>query len=471
MIASVGPKRVLVVAYLFPPVGGAGVQRAAKFAKYLPMHGWTASVLTVSNPSVPVFDESLNEDIPEDAVIRYARTLEPGYGLKKVVLAGQEQKNAKPSRMKTWLKKLIRDSSNMILQPDSQILWWPDAVKQGMRLLNEIHHDAILVTAPPFSSFLVGATLSRRSGLPLVLDYRDEWGISNAYWENKQRQPLSRWLQASMQRKVVRTADVLIATTRSSADSLARIAEQADSRARVTHIYNGYDAADFESTSHDQSYACFRLAYVGTLWNLTSVEPLVRGLEQLSTDAPDLAERLEVVFAGRRTGPQDRLIDRVEDLPCRVHRRSYVEHQGAIELMQSSDSLCVLLADVPQADRVVPAKIFEYMAARKPILAIVPDGEVSGILADCPYATVCCPSDTGRIARTLAELIERHGVRLRDEHERWNPAEYERRNLARALAEILDSVSSPTSAEPVKPLVGVQMDSHGEGLECIHSSR
>ena len=411
-------------------------KRAAKFVKYLPLQGWKTSVLTVSNPSVPVFDESLNSDIPEDAVIRYAKTLEPGYGLKSLVSAGRD---GKPGPISKIVKSSIRSLCNMILQPDSQILWWPSAVAQGMRLLNEIDHHAIFVSAPPFSSFMVGATLSRKTGLPLVLDYRDEWDISNTYWENKQKGPLSRWIQSKMQRNIVERADGLIATTQSSAASLQRIANQVGSRAKVTHIYNGYDAADFQTAVHvpdltsqtrhrgdvsesgeatctaaaaslrgydEPSNGRFRLAYVGTLWTLTSVGPLVQSLEQLAAQHPELARRLEVVFAGRRTGAQNKLIDRILELSCHVQQQPYLEHGRAIDLMRRSDGLCLLLSDVPHANRIVPAKVFEYMAARKPILAIAPDGEVSDILADCPHARICRPSDTNRIVQVLSEFID-----------------------------------------------------------------
>ena len=82
----------------------------------------------------------------------------------------------------------------------------PGAVREGRKLLRETRHDVILVSGPPFSSFLIGAKLSRETGVPLVLDYRDEWTISNAYWENKRLDPVSRYVQDRMQRRVVRAA-------------------------------------------------------------------------------------------------------------------------------------------------------------------------------------------------------------------------------------------------------------------------
>ena len=216
----------------------------------------------------------------------------------------------------------------------------------------------------------------------------------------------------------------------------------------------------------------FRLAYVGTLWTLTSVGPLVQSLEQLAAQHPELARRLEVVFAGRRTGAQNKLIDRILELSCHVQQQPYLEHGRAIDLMRRSDGLCLLLSDVPHANRIVPAKVFEYMAARKPILAIAPDGEVSDILADCPHARICRPSDTNRIVQVLSEFIDQceDGMcedGMCEEDGSWKASHYERRNLAGELATMLDSVSSPLNSEPVASL---STTGSGERLECIPSS-
>ncbi len=210
---SKATQRVLIVAYVFPPVGGAGVQRVTKFVKYLPEFGWEATVLTTENPSVPLTDESLLADVPPQTKIVRARTLEPGYAFKRSFLAGnasaasnveqaarllatsKDFENGVNRRGSTgeppmlrilgaataYVKRFLRGAVNLLLQPDPQVLWNHHAIEAGLRILSQEKHDAIFVTAPPFSSLLVGAELSRRTGLPLVLDYRDEWGISNAY--------------------------------------------------------------------------------------------------------------------------------------------------------------------------------------------------------------------------------------------------------------------------------------------------
>lgn len=435
-------KRVLLVAYQFPPVGGAGVQRVVKFVKYLPQFGWQATVLTVANPSVPVLDHSLEADIPAGTVIRKARTLEPGYAVKAAVSAGDGQATATKS-LKKSIKSMVRRAANLALQPDPQVLWVPGAVKEGLKALKETPHDAIMVTGPPFSAFLVGEKLSRATGVPLLLDYRDEWGISNAYLENKRAGGFADAIQRRMQAKVVRRAKALVATTHASAEEVGRVNAKASGKASVSCIYNGYDADDFANqqpatTSADR----YRLAYVGTLWKLTDVGPLVDAVLDLAQRRPDLAGALELSFAGRRTAEQVAHLDRLAGSPCRLDLHPYLDHDAAVALARSADTLCVLLSGVPEAARVVPAKVFESMAARSPVLVIAPKGEVWNLLADHPAAGLFEPSDVRGIADYLASAIEKKQQGQVANFDGYDPSRFERRQLTQQLAELLNQISS-----------------------------
>ncbi len=398
-------KRVLFVSYVFPPVGGAGVQRTTKFIKYLPSRGWMPSVLTVENPSVPAWDKSLLADIPDDVIVRRARTMEPGYGVKNSIAATASQGGA--GRIKGAIRGAVRGMVKFALQPDPQVLWVPAAVREGKRLLAEIPHDVIVVSGPPFSSFLIGRKLSRWAGIPLMLDYRDEWDISNAYLENKRLDAFSLWVQKKMQARVVRAASALVATTQSSAQALDRIKMSARSAARVQCIYNGYDPSDFPETPRPRAQRDrFRMAYVGTLWNLTSVRPVVAAIKLLADQSPELAAKLEIIFVGRRTPEQQAMLGELNGLPCRLVEHPYLPHDEALDLVGGADALCVLLSDVPGAERVVPAKIFEYMAARRAILAVAPRGEMWELLADHPAALLHTPGDVSGIAGALAQEIK-----------------------------------------------------------------
>lgn len=145
-------RRVLFVAYQFPPAGGIGVHRVVKFIKFLPEFGWESSVLTVSNPSVPLTDHSLSQDIPDSTRVVRAKTYEPSYGWKQKVSASHADSGKKKSS--GLLKRTIRQFANTLFQPDLQILWSPQAIRAGLKLLKEVPHDAIVATALRFLRFM-----------------------------------------------------------------------------------------------------------------------------------------------------------------------------------------------------------------------------------------------------------------------------------------------------------------------------
>jgi len=431
-------RRVLFVAYTFPPVGGAGVQRTTKFVKYLPQFGWDASVLTVSNPSVPLHDESLCHDVsPATRVVR-ARTLEPSYRTKATITATGAKGSAGHR-----LSRLVRKAVVGALQPDPQVLWNFPAFAAGFRLLRQVPHDAIVATAPPFSSLLLGAALSAITSIPLVMDYRDEWGVSHKYWENRQIGRISTAAQRVMERFGLRRARAVIATSPRSGRALEALCRSARSSASVTHIFNGFDPDDFDSNQRIDSRPAngrWRLVYTGTLYNLMSPEPLVQAMETLISQRPDLADRIEIVFAGRHAPEQSLRLGRLTRL-CRLATLEYVSHADAIALMRSADALCVLLSDLPGAERVIPAKVFEYIASARPILAIAPRGDVWDLLRAHPGALVCAPHDVGGIADWIARSVENRCWQRPQDFVDTRP--FNRRAQAQQLASLLDQLTGP----------------------------
>jgi glycosyltransferase involved in cell wall biosynthesis len=434
---SSAAKRVLLVTYPFPPVGGAGVQRVVKFVKYLGRYGWEPTVLTVSNPSVPLFDHSLDSDIPPGTVVRRARSYEPGYATKASVGSNGTRRG-----VKARVGRMARGAGGLVLQPDPQILWLPQAVREGKRILKENNYDVIFASGPPFSTFLIARRLGRFARLPVVLDYRDEWTISNAYWENKKIGRLSRFIQERMQNRVLRSAKAVIATTQASANSLDEHCRRAGSGATVTWIYNGYDSDDFDHlTAADRNESLLRLVYTGTLWNLTSAAPIVEAVRVLSARRPELAAGLEIVLVGRRTGNQVGVIEDLRGLPCKTVVLDYLDHSDALGLMASADALLLLLSDLPGAGRVVPAKLFEYIATRRPILSVMPQGEAWGLLDGYPNANRYRPGDTEAIASWLENaIVSRQPASTEVPTSGFDIRPYSRDHQASQLADILDSV-------------------------------
>lgn len=442
---------MLFVTYPFPPVGGAGVQRVTKFLKYLPRQGWEGSVLTVANPSVPVFDESLAEDVPAGTRVVRAPTWEPGYGMKSMISAGDESKEGRGPTV----RGLARGAVKLVLHPDPQILWAPGALRHGRRLLAEVKHAAIVASGPPPSCFVIGALLARHSGLPLVLDFRDEWDLWSRYGENRSLGPLSRRIHRAIQRWVVRSADAIVATTRASARALEDVTARTASRARVSHIYNGFDPDDFDGLPAPPPHTgeSYRLVYTGTLWRMTSIAPVVAALQRLAAEHPERARRVELTLAGRRTAAQDAVLSALEGGPVRLVRHPYLDHRQALDLLGRASRLLVLLSDDPGAERVMPAKVFEYLAARRPILSVAPRGEMSELLDGFAHARSFEPGDAAGIAAFLASELAPGGGGQPDV-DGGNAAAYTRGRQAQELAALLDGISSPDSDAvlvPVRP--------------------
>lgn len=392
-------KRFLMVCYAFPPVGGAGVQRSVKFVKYIGRHGWKPTVLSVLNPSVPALDVDLVRDIPPEIEVLRARTLEPSYRIKENLIRSPTQQ---PSRIKLWL----RGFAMRWLQPDAQILWNPFAFRAALTSIQRHRYSAIYVSGPPFSSFLLGCQLKRRFQIPLVLDFRDEWNLSSQYLENRSQQAGAVRMQTRHFEYAIRQADAIIATTEASAQELAKCCEKIGSPARARCIYNGYDPDDLlPLVRRADSTASFRLVYTGTLWRLTDVAPLVAAVQKLSERFPLEAEKLELHFVGRRTSEQEAVLAKLSETPVKLTLHNYLSHQQALQFACDADALLLTLADEPGAERVVPGKLFEYLALRNPILGILPDGESARLLLEHSTSKRVHPLDTDAIADWLRQAI------------------------------------------------------------------
>jgi glycosyltransferase involved in cell wall biosynthesis len=436
-------RNVLLISYHFPPVGGAGVQRPIKFCKYLRQYGWEPTVLTAANPSAPVFDESLCRDLPEGMQIVRARTWEPDYSVKQKLNATAVKSSAwHPKRL---VSRGIKSLSKLFLQPDPQILWLPEGYRQGVRLMRRQRFDAILATAPTYTNFILGAMLKRKFNVPLILDYRDEWDLSSKYLENRSQDWYSCWIQERQQRYVLKAADALVATTEQSAETLHERAAKLGRELPAVCIYNGFDWEDFHGLKaaparHDR----FRLVYTGTLWNLTSIEPIVRAVEQLHQQHPELCELLEIETVGRNLPEQAALLERLNATGCRLTVEEYQPHAEVVQRMARGDALCLLLSNVAGAERVVPGKMFEYLAAQRPILAVMPAGDSSRIAGRFFPKNHFLPSDVAGIAGWLEQALRE----FREERPLCGPVngdeieQYSREGQTERLANLLQSVAA-----------------------------
>jgi glycosyltransferase involved in cell wall biosynthesis len=388
--------RVLIVSYAFPPVGGAGVQRVLKLVKYLPSHGVTAAVLTVENPSVPVWDASLERDVPSGTDILRAPTLEPSYGAKRAAWNAAADAS---QHLATRVKKRFVRLGRKLLVPDPQALWLPGSARTlARRLWSDEADDVVFISGPPFSQFLLAPLARLKWGTAVVLDYRDEWTTTRNAYEMGGAPRASAWLE----RAVLRSAHaVTTATDEFRSELLARFDFLDPSR--VYSIPNGYDPDDFPDPLPEPPADRFVLTYVGTVFRLTSARGLIEGIRRLHARDPELARLLDVRFIGRIVETETDYFDGTEALG--VSRLGYVEHARAVvELAASHAALCIL-DDVVGVDRIYPAKIFEIMYIGRPCLALVPEGALARLVRHHCLGEVVNPRDPDAIAAVLERML------------------------------------------------------------------
>lgn len=369
-------KKVVVIAYSFPPVGGAGVQRPVKFVKYLRDFGWEPLVLTVENPSVPVHDIALLKDVPNGVKVFRARTLEPSYAAKQ---SFKESRNS-GFNIKSTIKKII---SGFML-PDLQILWWPGMTGKLITILRSEKPDCIFVTAPPFSTFIPTIVLGKLFAIPVILDYRDGWLFSRKNWEQANKNRMAYGVDAMLERFVLKNCHGFTAASqRYVTDISDRYSHHWGAKGET--ITNGYDPEDFIDRevlkpSHNGNEP-FTMVYAGTVWSATSLNNLCTALKKLLGEQPALKERFRLKIFGRIVDNERDCLNSTE-LQGIVECHGYIEHEQAVREIERADVLLITLSDLPGADEIITAKAFEYMASGTHIFAVVPTGETRTILQE-----------------------------------------------------------------------------------------
>ncbi|HHH11263.1 MAG TPA: hypothetical protein ENK23_04225, partial [Sorangium sp.] len=397
-LAMMDRLRVLLIAYAFPPVGGAGVQRAVKLVKYLPDWGIDAAVLTVENPSVPLTDSSFDKDIAGVTVHR-ARTLEPGYGVKR---AGWKAsvKGVGSTSIKARLLRAGMALARQLLVPDPQLLWFPGA---GLKLAQiAADYDVVVITAPPFSQFLLGPLATLR-GVPLVLDYRDEWSTLRGSYEMLQG-GLAAAVGAPLERVLLRACDSVVTATPAFRRNILRTYSFLSPQ-RVHAISNGYDPDDFPAALPAPPTNRFVISYAGTVYRLTSARTLLGAVRQLHATKPQLAKLLEVRFMGRIVDTELDAFEGTDALG--VRRLGYVPHDEVLALLGNSHMVMCMQADAPGVEHIYPGKVFELMKLGRPILTISPAGALTRLVQQLKLGVIFDPHDQDGLCRFLTlQLID-----------------------------------------------------------------
>jgi glycosyltransferase involved in cell wall biosynthesis len=423
-------KKVLIIAYYFPPLGGAGVQRALKFVKYLPEFGWEPVVLTVKKISYPAWDETILQEIPSGAKIWRSGSLDP----QRLVYLFSKFNSLKPGKQKSGSGSLPADWLRFLKWfsiPDSKIGWFPLALWKGLRLVRKENIDLIFSTSPPVTAHLVGYWVSKLSKKPLVMDFRDPWDLVAQDYPST----LHKRVSQALKRRILDSSKGFTAVNRQIADELLQ--ESPGLKSEI--ISNGFDSADFEGLNPKVSDK-FEIVYLGTFNRLNDPNPFLRAFSELIQTNETFAQKASFAKVGLVLDWDWSALLKQYNLHNNVVSIDYLPHRESLEYLLRAKVLLLATGGKTDSPLLSTSKIFEYLAARKPILAIVSEnGAAAQLLRENDIGVIVEPNDKDGIKRALLGWFEKYKAGIL---ETGLPTpdlkRYERKYLTRRLADFFN---------------------------------
>ncbi|AKB82182.1 TPR/glycosyl transferase domain protein [Methanosarcina barkeri 3] len=383
-------KKALIVACYFPPEGGPGVQRTAKFVKYLDHFGWDPIVLTSKKKLLPTHDPSLLEDLPSSIKITRTFTLQPRMKSKKSII-----------------RYLIFVLVYSISIPDLSVWWIPFALYEGFLLIKKEKIDIIYVTGDPFSSYIIGIFLKLLTGKPLILDFRDAWILDP-------RRPIKKvlkWklpIENFMFNICVKYADKVVLATNSMKSDFITQFHKYKSPDDFIAITNGFDVQDLKNISLvEKDSKTFNLVYCGSL-NDISRDPiyLFKALSIMKREQPDIYYQIKLYLVGNIHNNYVENIYKYCINDC-VILKGYQPHSKSLGYLEMADVLVFIMETGKNVRQITSGKVFEYIAFGKPILALAPkDSDAADIIKESKLGIFANPTDEYSIYNTLLYLFD-----------------------------------------------------------------
>jgi len=368
-------KRVLIISYYWPPAGGISIIRPVKLAKYLRRHGWEPVICTAKDPHYPFEDEKGVLDVPKDVEIIKVPIVEPYEIYKK--LTGQKQKSAladviQNAPKRSFLHKLSVWIRGNFFIPDARCLWINPVVKELTTYLKNHPVDAIITTGPPHSVNRIGYLLKQKLHLPWLADFQDPWTQVD-YYRHFKISSRAHKRHRKMEEQVFDHADLITIVSESWKTDLQSIGAK-----DVEVVPLGFDPEDFNvETRLDEQ---FTLSHLGLLGQDRNPSTLLKVLKSICDENEDFASKFKLQLVGRvNEGLQKEIADL--NLSEQVIYKGQVNRDEALQIMQSSQLLLLLLNKASNVSGRIPGKVFEYLGAQRPILSLGPKGtDIENIL-------------------------------------------------------------------------------------------
>lgn len=431
MEVGLGRRSVLLVTAGFPPWQGVGAIRPLKFVKYLPEYGWDPIVLAMRG-SGHEFGTSLLEQLDPGTRIYRTPALVPSRRI--VAKVGS---HALGPRIRVW-QRFLRGLRTALLIPDDFIGWLPFALARGLQLLRRERVDVVFSTSPPATAHIVAYVLSWWARCPLVVDFRDPWT----------QHPLHHWLQNAvrlraeegLERRVLHRAARIIGVAEPRTEEMAAKYPEIP-RERFVTITNGFDRADYGHPAAVSTGERFTVVYTGSFYYWRP-DAFLDALEAALRQCADLGADMRIVFAGEGSESLTQQV-RARGLEDTVHVLGLVSYEQSVALQKAADVLLLFLGSGALLSTCYPAKVFEYVATGRPILALTTGGIAGDLVLEAGTGRAVAPDDASSIKQALLEL-----------HDEWRtgslptlrdpsfPEQFERRALTERLARMFDQIAA-----------------------------
>ncbi len=358
--------KVLIITYYWPPAGGPGVQRWLKFVKYLPENGILPLVYVPKNPTYPIVDPSLNKEVPKDLEVYSTNIFEPYniasfFGKKK---ARQISSGVIASKDQSTLEKLLLWIRGNLFIPDARKFWIKPSFDYLLPIIKEQQIDTIITTGPPHSIHLIGLALSEHTKIRWIADFRDPW-TSISYHKKLRLSKKAKEKHKSLEKQVLQSCDDLIVTSETTKLEFEKLTAK-----RIHVITNGFDVA-VSTLKPEGLDVIFSLSHIGSMLSDRNPLNLWVAISELLHENKAFKDLFKLQLVGV-VGEQ--VLQSLKDygIMDNTINKGYVSHQEAIEFQRRSQVLLLVEIDSQETQGIIPGKLFEYFAAKRPILGIGP---------------------------------------------------------------------------------------------------
>lgn len=368
-------KRALIITYYWPPAGGPGVQRWLKFVKYFREFGVEPIVYAPENPNYPFVDENFSSEIPPDIEIIKQPINEP-YRFAKLF----SKKKTKQISSGIISKKQVSAMEKLMLYvrgnffiPDARVGWVKPSVKFLSKYISENAVDVVITTGPPHSLHLIGMQLQKELNVKWIADFRDPWTTIH-YHKSLRLNKSSERKHKAFEALVLKSADIITVTSPTTKKEFEMITETP-----IEVVTNGYEISEEIDFEKDSS---FSISHIGSLLSERNPEVLWEVLSEICKENTSFKNDLQLKFAGAISEDVKKSLKNFELISnCRF--LGYVSHSEALKLQLKSQVLLLVEINSNDTRAIIPGKLFEYLAAKRPIIALGPkESDIEGIITE-----------------------------------------------------------------------------------------